>query len=75
MLIKLGKQAGMSRIVNGISFSDIEDCIKNGVKNEEGGDVVSSYGGLKINFNIQNNVYMVKRLIKKWYVHFVKGML
>ena len=75
MLIKLGKQAGMSRIVNGVSFSDIEECIKNGVKNKDGGDVVSSYNNLKINFNIQNNVYMVKRLIKKWYVHFVKGML
>lgn len=65
MLIKLGKGAGMSRIVNGVSFGDIEECIKNGVKSKEKDDIVTSYNNLKISFNIQNNVYMVKRLIKK----------
>ncbi len=65
MLIKLGKRAEISRIINGISFSEIEEGIEKGVKSKEKDDVVSVFSDLKINFNIQGKVHMVKGLVRR----------
>ncbi|MAG20338.1 hypothetical protein CL618_02805 [archaeon] len=65
MLIKLGKQAEISRIINGISFLEIEESIEKGVKSKEKDDVVSAFSDLKINFNVQGKVHIIKRLVRK----------
>jgi len=74
MLIKLNKQAEMSRIINGIGFMEIEECILKGRKGREKNGVVSSFDGLVVGFSVLDKVHVVRRLVRRWFVCIVKGI-